>query len=479
MPWVKIGWIVLVLTGLVAIIAGFVYTTPAGIIAIVASVGVWIAYATTVDYILGLQRRFVAHLGPKYAEGELLAHKVEPHSRADVQLALDSLRATIPDAKRYGVMPDYGLPEFEHPSGSFVEFIGRNPRPTTIRYTRAPRSKSETLKVAENVVLLLRLPGGEPYAVMWIPGQLEVLAATPELSQQALDLILSEAKRLSVYRGVVISLRRTDEEDLTQFEVEFHDLPDVARDDIVLPEAVTQVVDRNVLGWLARADALRRAGQATRHGVLLHGPPGTGKSLVVKYLAGAARGVTVVLLTGRQLALVRESCRLARLLAPSIIVLEDVDLIATDREKSQDTTLLHDLMDEMDGLGPRTDVIFLLTTNRPEVVERALTARPGRVDQAIYFPLPDRDCRRRLFAVFGRELDLSGVDIEALLDRTDGASPAFLAELFRKAVVLADERGESSEPMKLTDADFLAAVRELVEFGGELTRNLLGYRANP
>jgi hypothetical protein len=81
--------------------------------------------------------------------------------------------------------------------------------------------------------------------------------------------------------------------------------------------------------------------------------------------------------------------------------------------------------------------------------------------------------------VFGRQLDLSGVDVESLLDRTDGASPAFLAEMFRKAVVFADERGEASDPLKVADADFLGAVRELVEFGGDLTRNLLGYRANP
>lgn len=473
MPWVKIGWIVLVLAGLVGIIAAFVYSTPAGIIAIVASCGVWIAYATTIDHYLGLQRKFVAHLGAKYEAGELLSHTVETHARADFQLALDSIRATVPDAQRYGVNPYFNYDESS--GGSFVDFIRTNPRPTTIKYTRAPRSKTDTLKIAENVTLLLRLPSGEPYAVLWVPGQLEVLAATPELSQRALDLILCEAKRLSIYRGTVVSLRSYGDEDGRTFEVEFHDLPDVARDDIVLPESVMQVIDRNVLGWLARTAALRKAGQATRHGVLLHGPPGTGKSLVVKYLSGAARGVTVVLLTGRQLALVRESCRLARLLAPSLIVLEDVDLIATDREKSQDTTLLHDLMDEMDGLGPRSDVIFLLTTNRPAVVERALAARPGRVDQAIDFPLPDRDCRRRLFAVFGRELDLSGVDVESLLDRTDGASPAFLTELFRKAVILADERGEATEPMKLMDADFTGAVRELVEFGGELTRNLLGY----
>src|SRR5207248_1987746 len=172
-------------------------------------------------------------------------------------------------------------------------------------------------------------------------------------------------------------------------------------------------------------------------------------------------------------------CILAPLLQPALIVIEDVDLIAIDRDQSFDTTLLHDLMDEMDGLGPKADVIFLLTTNRPRLLEKALAARPGRVDQAVYFPLPDRACRRRLFAHFTTGLDLGAVDLEPLLDRTDGASPAFIEELFRKAALMAAERGERTDPLRLANADFDAAVRELVEFGGAITQHLLGYRTDP
>ena len=129
----------------------------------------------------------------------------------------------------------------------------------------------------------------------------------------------------------------------------------------------------------------------------------------------------------------------------------------------------------MDGLGAKSDTIFLLTTNRPDVLEPALAARPGRVDQAIYFPLPDRDCRRRLFDRFADGLDLSAANTDDLLERTDGASPAFIEELFRKAALMAAERGERSEPLKLTGDDFARALRELLEFGGDLTRNLLGF----
>lgn len=119
--------------------------------------------------------------------------------------------------------------------------------------------------------------------------------------------------------------------------------------------------------------------------------------------------------------------------------------------------------------------MFLLTTNRPEVLEPALSARPGRVDQAIYFALPDLECRRRLFARFAQGVNISGVDIEPLLLRTEGASPAFIQELFRRAVLWALERGEESEPIALQEGDFAEAMRELLQAGGELTRSFLGF----
>jgi ATP-dependent 26S proteasome regulatory subunit len=98
------------------------------------------------------------------------------------------------------------------------------------------------------------------------------------------------------------------------------------------------------------------------------------------------------------------------------------------------------------------------------------------VDQAIYFPLPDAECRRRLFAHFGKDFNLGGVGSEALVQRTEGASPAFLQELCRKAALMAAERGERSQPLSVTGSDFDQALHELIESGGELTRNLLGFR---
>ena len=289
-----------------------------------------------------------------------------------------------------------------------------------------------------------------------------------------MERLLELARMRSVYRGSVISLEQSGVKG-QDFVIKFHDMPPVAREAIVLPEEIMQVVERNVLGLLKYGDVLRSSGRGIRHGVLFHGPPGTGKTLVTRYLANACADYPVILLTGRQLSMIRESCQLAKMLAPSMVVLEDVDLVAVERGKNRHNRILHELLDEMDGLGSKSDCIFLLTTNRPDVLEPALAARPGRIDQAIYFPLPDADCRQRLLVRLSAGLDISQVDAESLVQKTDGASPAFIQELFRKAALMAAERGERQIPLRVTDEDFTRALRELIEFGGSLTQNLLGY----
>ena len=287
--------------------------------------------------------------------------------------------------------------------------------------------------------------------------------------------MLDEAQRTSVYKGRTLSLESSGSW-REGVSILFHDVRPTVREDIVLPEELIRVVERNVLGMLRHAEALRKAGRSLRRGLLFHGPPGTGKTMVVRYLTRACQDHTIILMVGTQQGLVRESCQIARMLAPSIVVLEDVDLVAETREQNRCPAVLHELMNEMDGLGPREEVTFLLTTNRPEILEPALSARPGRIDQAIAFPLPDEECRRRLFAVYGRGLELSALDVGRWVGQTSGVSHAFIEELLRKAALMAAERGESSQPMRLIDADVEQALRELIYFGGELTQKLLGYR---
>ena len=99
---------------------------------------------------------------------------------------------------------------------------------------------------------------------------------------------------------------------------------------------------------------------------------------------------------------------LARLLQPAMVVIEDVDLIARDREMMGpcEESLLNKLLNEMDGLKEDADILFVLTTNRPEQLEGALANRPGRIDQAIEIPLPDDVGRTKLVQLYGKGLQL-------------------------------------------------------------------------
>ena len=139
-----------------------------------------------------------------------------------------------------------------------------------------------------------------------------------------------------------------------------------------------------------------------------------------------------------------------------------------------DHPLLFQLLNEMDGLAEDADVVFVLTTNRPDLLEPALAARPGRVDQAVALELPDADARRALFELYrgGLAVDTSGLD--GVLARTDGVTASFLKELLRRAALLAAARTPDREELSVSAADLDGALDELLDTRNAMTRTLLG-----
>src|SRR5262249_21449230 len=350
--------------------------------------------------------RIEKHMGGDCQNTHILSHAIQPLEQVNLQLVLDRWLAAGSDTHLFGYLfAAYSLEK------NFAHLLQTPEAVAPVEREHCPINAMETLDCVTRGVFLLRFRE-HPIAIMIqkadsiLRGRptLELMAHERSIAQEAFNQLLSAAKSQSIFKGKCLSLEKEQVFD-PGIKVRFHEWPTVPRDSIVLPEALMRVLERNVLGILQNADKLRQSGWGTRHGVLFHGAPGTGKTLAVRYLAQACQQHTIILVTGKQLSAIRESFEVARLLAPSIVVVEDVDLIAEDRSTNKQGVFLCELMDEMDGLGAKTDCIILLTTNRPEALEGALAARPGRVDQAIEFPLPDEASRRRLFELYGRQLD--------------------------------------------------------------------------
>jgi cell division protease FtsH len=276
----------------------------------------------------------------------------------------------------------------------------------------------------------------------------------------------------NVYRGRVISLHGGEERSIT---VEFHALPKIERDAVIFPEGALQRLERHTVKVAQHAERLRTSGRHLKRGVLLHGPPGTGKTLSINYLLGAMTGRTTVLLTGRGLGLIEPAVAIARELAPATVVLEDVDLVAAERTMPiGDNGVLFELLNQMEGLDEDTDLLFLLTTNRADVIEPALATRPGRIDLAFETPLPDEQCRRRLVRLYAGEVTLDPIQEQDIVARTEGLTGAFVKELMRQAEL----RAALEDRAHATGTDAVAALDELLEERSTLTRRLLGQGAD-
>jgi len=255
-------------------------------------------------------------------------------------------------------------------------------------------------------------------------------------------------------------------------ELTFLRRPEVRADQVILPAGVLDRVERHVVGIGKSREALRAAGQHLKRGVLLYGPPGTGKTHLVRHLLSETVGTTAVLLSGQTLHLLNDATTLARAVQPAIVVLEDCDLVAQHRGPGPSAALF-DALEAMDGLAPDADITFILTTNRADLLERALVERPGRVDLAVEIAKPDLEGRERLFRLYAAALLASGQLTEAAVHtaaaRTEGVTASFTKELIRRCVINATLEGRTP-----TDADVSHALDEMLSDAEALTLTLLG-----
>jgi SpoVK/Ycf46/Vps4 family AAA+-type ATPase len=323
--------------------------------------------------------------------------------------------------------------------------------------------------------LYLIQDGEQRLAVCIISGwsgsiKVEAVSTQSSVAEQFLSELDSLIKHQNVYKGEILSIgSRIDE-----LHIDFQKLEVVPKESVIFPKGLLEAVEQQTIKFSQHSQVILAAGFSLKRGLLLHGAPGTGKTTLIKYLLGNMKERTALLVNGNGTQHIKEICKLARSVEPSTVVIEDVDLIAKERSYSSDEHLLFELMNEMDGLTSDADILFILTTNRPEVLEPALSSRPGRIDQAIKVPLPDEDCRHRLFELYAKGCDLQVEDMSQFVKKTKDASAAFIHELVRKALLFAAEEG--GNPC-IRDRHLDKALAELFSSDSKLNRSILGFQA--
>ncbi|WP_373141291.1 AAA family ATPase [Mycobacterium marinum] len=275
----------------------------------------------------------------------------------------------------------------------------------------------------------------------------------PELNQEDLLGALT----------VIRPLSRSASSEVAVGSITLDDVGDMAQAKQALTEAV--------LWPLQHPDTFARLGVEPPRGVLLYGPPGCGKTFVVRALASTGQ-LSVHAVKGSELMdkwvgssekAVRELFRRARDSAPSLVFLDEADALAPRRGQSFDSgvgdRVVAALLTELDGIEPLRDVVVLGATNRPDLIDPALL-RPGRLERLVFVEPPDAEARLEILRTAGKSIPLSAdVDLDEVAAGLDGYSAADCVALLREAALTAMRR--SIDAADVTAAD-LAAARQTV-----------------
>jgi transitional endoplasmic reticulum ATPase len=249
------------------------------------------------------------------------------------------------------------------------------------------------------------------------------------------------------------------------------ELESVTLDDVGDLAEVKEALTEAVLWPVTYPDTFARLGIQPPRGVLLYGPPGCGKTFLIKALAGSGKANLLSvkgaeLLTkwvGESERAVRELFRRARQAAPTLVFLDELDALAPVRGQSSDSgvsdRVVAALLTELDGVEALRDVVVVGATNRPDLIDPALL-RPGRLERLVYLPPPDAQARAEILRAAAKGVPLAGeVDLPALAAELDGFSAADCAALVREAALVAMR--ESMDAEAVTRAH-VAAARERV-----------------
>lgn len=328
--------------------------------------------------------------------------------------------------------------------------------------------------------ILIRVRFFSPWSKMW----LEIAHPDLGVASRVADELMDSANKHSIYRGKTLAVHyESDQKDeygdvdtIRELNIMFRRYDAVSHTDLIIDEESLSVIRRNILDLFDKREVLRDFGVPARRGVIFHGPPGTGKSYTCRFICGQTTGITKIIATGLALQQINSIFLVARLFQPSLIILEDVDLVFASRDINLYSSVMGDLFDHLDGLRAQEDICVILTTNALDRVEEAIKDRPGRISQSIYFAPPNEELRHLYLERYLRDYDLRHVNMDTLIDLSEGATQAFLKEWVIRSVQFALERIlDPVHPLPLSEEDFKHAMDEMRRSGKGATARILGF----
>lgn len=234
-------------------------------------------------------------------------------------------------------------------------------------------------------------------------------------------------------------------------------------DHILLSPAAKRMIQTHVQGFLKNRLRLRDLGVKCRRGLILSGPPGTGKTLLGKVLASTL-GTSFMWVLPRHIVNQRsfhDILSIARDVAPTVLFMEDLDLFAEERDGNK-WLGLGELMNQLDGAQENEDIVTIATTNRLDVIEKALRNRPGRFDRVVEIGAMDEVCRRTMLAKLLSRAVIDAGDMSHLVASTEGYTGAQIEEVANTVYILAVD-GAANEHGHGSDGSPVPVDRHLID----------------
>jgi len=346
--------------------------------------------------------------------------------------------------------------------------------------------KKITVNGAEKITFApsgeLRLQGGEDHLKQIFQGL--VLSKGDVLPVNVMGNKMAFVVKSFTPTGTATMITADTKVKITNKPADDGGIPNVSYDDLGgLGDAVRKVKEMVELP-LKHPELFKRLGIEPPKGVLLHGPPGTGKTMLAKAVAGETSsnfmsigGPEIVSkFYGESEGKLREIFKEAEENSPSIIFIDEIDSIAPKRDEvsgEEERRIVAQLLSLMDGLNSRGKVVVIGATNRPNAIDEALR-RPGRFDREIEIGIPDRDGRLEILQIHTRGMPLDkDVDLEWLADKTHGYAGADISALTKEAAmtalrrVLKDDVEAENTPIEVlnsivvTKDDFKNALKDM------------------